>query len=126
MVSKASAVTRGNVALVGDASCTVDGIAGQGLSLAFLQAIQLAEAFSRGDLGPYAAAHAHIVRTPVRVTRLLLAMNASSMLRRKALRLFAANSGIFAKMISIHTLASSLDTLNTTEMLGLGWHVMWA
>jgi 2-polyprenyl-6-methoxyphenol hydroxylase-like FAD-dependent oxidoreductase len=126
MLSKAHAATRGNVALVGDASCTVDGIAGQGLSLAFQQAIELAEALSRGDLGHYAAAHARIARIPERTTRLLLAMNASSVLRRKALRLFAANPAIFARMISIHTGASSPDALNTSEMLGLGWRVMWA
>lgn len=126
MLSKARAVTHGNVALVGDASCTVDGIAGQGLSLAFQQALALAEALSRGGPAQYAAAHARIVRTPVRTTRLLLAMNASSTLRRKALRFFAANRAMFAKMISIHTSASSPDALNATEMLGLGWRVIWA
>ena len=125
-LSKARAVTSGNVSLVGDASCTVDGIAGQGLSLAFQQAIQLAESLSRGELEPYAAAHARIVRTPMLLTRLLLAMSASSLLRRKALRLFAANPGIFAKTISIHTGASSADGLKATEMLGLGWRVLWA
>lgn len=126
MLSKARAVTRENVALVGDASCTVDGVAGQGLSLAFQQAIKLADALSRGDLAQYRAAHSRIVRTPVRTTRLLLAMNTSSVLRRKALRLFAANAALFSKMISIHTGHSSPEALKPGDMLNLGWRVLWA
>jgi menaquinone-9 beta-reductase len=126
MLSRARAVTHGNVALLGDASCTVDGIAGQGLSLAFQQAIQLADALAREDLARYATAHARIARTPVRVTRLLLAMNASAALRRKALRLFAAKPALFAKLIAIHTGASSPEALSAAHVLNLGWRVMWA
>jgi menaquinone-9 beta-reductase len=125
-LSRARAVTRGNIALVGDASCTVDGIAGQGLSLALQQAIHLAEALARGELAHYAAAHSRITRTPVSVTRLLLAMNASSTLRRKVLRLFAARPALFSKMISIHTGASSPDALDAAAIVTLGWRVMWA
>ena len=126
MLRRARAVTRGNIGLAGDASCTVDGIAGQGLSLAFQQALQLAGALAHGDLSGYAAAHARIVRIPVRVTRLLLAMSASRVIRRKALRLFAANTALFSKMISVHTGASSPDALNATVMLNLGWRVILA
>lgn len=126
VLSSASAVTRGNVALVGDASCTVDGIAGQGLSLALQQAFHLAAALARGELANYAAAHSRITRTPVSVTRLLLAMNASSTLRRKVLRLFAARPALFSKMISIHTGASLPDALDAAALVTLGWRVMWA
>jgi len=126
MLSRARSVARGNVALVGDASCTVDGIAGQGLSLAFQQAIHLADALARGCLAKYAAAHRLIVRTPTRITRLLLAMNASSALRRKVLRLFAAQPALFSKMLSIHADESRTRALGVGETLNLGWRVMWA
>ncbi len=43
-------MVRNNVALVGDASCTVDGVSGQGLSLAFQQALALGDALAAGDL----------------------------------------------------------------------------
>ena len=49
------AVTRGRVALVGDASGTVDAVTGHGLSLSFQQAIPLAEAMRRGRSGPLSA-----------------------------------------------------------------------
>jgi flavin-dependent dehydrogenase len=125
-LGRALAAVRGNVALVGDASCTVDGIAGQGLSLAFQQALALGEAFAREDLGYYESAHQRITRPPMRMTRLLLAMDASSMLRRKVLRLFAARPALFSKMISIHTGESAPDSLNAPAVLNLGWRVLWA
>jgi len=125
-LSRARAVTKGNMALVGDASCTVDGIAGQGLSLAFQQAIHLAEALVCGELARYDAAHARLARTPILITRLLLAMNANSRFRSKVLRLMAQRPGLFAKMISIHTGEWSPEALPAAEMLRLGWQVMWA
>jgi menaquinone-9 beta-reductase len=127
LLQRARAVTRGHVALVGDASCTVDGIAGQGLSLAFGQAMCLAEALAQGgDLAPYEAAHRRLAQRPVLTTRLLLAMGAHSALRRKVLRLFAARPALFAKMISIHTGQRSPDALDVGELLSLGWRVIWA
>ena len=50
-------VYRDTVALVGDASGSVDAIAGAGLGLAFQQAEPLGEALARGDLALYASAH---------------------------------------------------------------------
>ena len=46
VLGRARAVVRRNVALVGDASCAIDGIAGKGLSLAFQQALALGAAFA--------------------------------------------------------------------------------
>ena len=126
LLSRARAVTHDNIALVGDASCTVDGIAGQGLSLAFRQALHLADVLSHGDLSSYESAHRRIIREPVRMTRLLLALNASAALRRRVLRLFAGKPALFAKMISAHTGASAPGALNAGALLELGWRVMWA
>src|ERR1017187_5940217 len=50
-------VWRGNVALVGDASGSVDAITGEGLGLLFQQAMALADALAAGDLNRYQAAH---------------------------------------------------------------------
>jgi len=49
-------VTRGRVALIGDASGSVDAVTGDGLCLLFQQAGALAAAFSVGDLANYTAA----------------------------------------------------------------------
>ncbi|HKV04911.1 MAG TPA: NAD(P)/FAD-dependent oxidoreductase [Candidatus Acidoferrales bacterium] len=125
-LSRARAVARGNVALVGDAACSVDAVSGQGLSLAFQQALHLADAMAHQDLSEYERAHLRIFRPAVRMTRLLLWMNASSALRRKVIRLFASRPGLFANMISVHTGESAPESFRAAEVLGLGWRVLWA
>lgn len=125
-LDRAHAAARGNVALVGDASCTVDGIAGQGMSLAFQQAVALADALARGNLPSYQSAHRRIARTATRITRLLLLLNASAAIRRKALRFFAAHPDAFAQMISIHAGETDPDALGAAEVAHLGWRVLWA
>jgi menaquinone-9 beta-reductase len=126
VLGRARAVARGNVALVGDASCAIDGIAGQGLGLAFQQALALGEALAREDLAGYAQAHREVTAMPVRMTRLLLLMNSSSWLRRKTLRFFANNPNAFAKMISLHTRAADARELKARVVAGLGWRILWA
>lgn len=116
---------RGRFALVGDASCSVDGIAGQGLSLAFQQAVSLAEALSAGDLSSYAAVHHRITENARRVTGLLLGMSCSPWIRRKVLRLFSSKPEIFSRMIALHASPTPGQTVGvgavlhlTLEMLG--------
>jgi flavin-dependent dehydrogenase len=48
------------VALVGDASGSVDAITGEGLCLLFQQAVALAAALEAGDLALYQAEHRRI------------------------------------------------------------------
>jgi flavin-dependent dehydrogenase len=125
-LGRARRVTRGTIALVGDASGTVDGIAGQGLSLAFQQAQALGEALGRGDLSHYESAHRRIMRNAARMTRLLLLMSASAAIRRKAMRLFAAHPAAFSNLISIHAGQAAPDALGAAEILDLGWRVLCA
>jgi flavin-dependent dehydrogenase len=123
---RASAVTRGNVALVGDASCAIDGIAGQGLSLAFQEAVCLGGALARNDLRGYETAHGSITSKAVRMTRLLLLMERSDWIRGKTLRLFASQPALFSKMMSIHTGAASTEALRAREIVDLGLRVLFA
>jgi len=55
-------ITTGNIALIGDASGSVDAITGDGLCLAFRQAIALADAIECGDLRLYEPAYRGIRR----------------------------------------------------------------
>ncbi len=52
-------VHRGRIALIGDASGSVDAITGEGMGLAFRQALALADALAADNLDQYQAAHAH-------------------------------------------------------------------
>ncbi len=95
-------VTRGNLALVGDASGYVDAITGEGLSLAFRQAEALAAALAAGDPRRYAAAHRRIGRLPDRMTRLLLAVERHPRLRRRTIRALAADPTLFDRLLALH------------------------
>ena len=114
------------VALVGDASCSVDGIAGHGLSLGLQQAIALADALFLGDLRFYRSAHTKIVSMPLRMTRLLLLMDASAWVRRKTLRLFESQPELFAKIISVHTSKPQDHAFDVREVFNLSWRVLRA
>ncbi|HEV7968073.1 MAG TPA: NAD(P)/FAD-dependent oxidoreductase [Candidatus Acidoferrales bacterium] len=115
------AVARGRVALIGDASGTVDAVTGHGLSLSFQQAIPLAEAMRRGDLAYYQRAHKKIAAVPITMTRLMLLMSRSDWIRRKTLRLFERTPGLFARLLAIHSEAVPLSSVEFAEIAGFGW-----
>ena len=102
MLERFGKVARGRTALVGDASFTVDGITGQGLSLAFQEAIYLGEALASENLASYEIAHRKIVTRPARMARLLLLLGRNDWLRRTVLRLLAKHPNLFAKLLSVH------------------------
>jgi menaquinone-9 beta-reductase len=96
------AVSRGNVALVGDASGSVDAITGDGLCLLFQHAAALAECFAAGSLQGYQAAHRRIGRRPGFMSRLMLLLDGRRMLRRSAMRLFEFEPALFARLLAVH------------------------
>ena len=102
MSSRLAAVTRGNVALLGDASGTIDAVTGEGLHLAFRQASALAEALAAGDLSPYSLAHRRMQRMPQLMARLLLLLDGNDRLRRTAFRSLAAVPSVFNSMLAFH------------------------
>ena len=118
-------VHRGHVALVGDASGTVDCITGEGLGLAFRQADLLADCLAQGDLPAYQRGHSALARRPALMARLLLALDAKSSLRKRAMRAFAANPNLFRRMVAMHV--GALSPLNVAASgLSLGWQMLLA
>jgi flavin-dependent dehydrogenase len=116
-----SAVTRGRVALIGDASGSVDAVTGHGLSLSFQQAIPLAEAMSRGDLTHYQDAHRKIAAVPILMTRLMLLMSENSWIRHRTIQLFQKSPALFSRLLAIHTESAPLSSVGVAEIAGLGW-----
>ena len=95
-------VTRGNIALIGDASGSVDAITGDGLALAFQQALALAEAISAGSLASYQQAHARISRRPRLMSHLLLLVDRHPALFARVLRAFSRRPSLFPELLSLH------------------------
>ena len=96
------AVSRGQVALVGDAAGYLDAITGEGLAVTLHESAALVAALVAGDLAPYAAAHRRINRLPNFMTSLVLALERRPRLRRRALRALAAEPALFARLLGIH------------------------
>jgi flavin-dependent dehydrogenase len=120
------AVARGRLALIGDASGTVDALTGHGLSLAFQQAIPLAEAMRSGDLAIYRSAHKKIAAVPNLMTRLMLLMSASNWIRGRTIRLFQDSPGLFSRLLAIHTGAAQLSSVGVGELASFGWQFLKA
>jgi flavin-dependent dehydrogenase len=113
------AVHSGNVALVGDASGGVDAITGEGLRLAFRQAITLADAMERGDLPSYARAHHQQARKPALMGDLLLTLARNDRLRTRSIRILAKRPQLFTRLLAAHTGQAALgDWLSAGAQLG--------
>ena len=95
-------VYRGNVALIGDASGSVDAITGEGVALSFNQAFALADALENGDLASYNAAHRSLARMPALMARAMLLMDNRPWLRARVIGLLASKPEIFSKLLSVH------------------------
>jgi len=118
-------VYRGNVILTGDASGSVDAITGEGLCLSFHQAIELAEALTKGNLASYQRAHQQIAKRPITMGRLLLLLDRYPSLRKRAFRGMAGEPSLFSRLLAAHLGEASPKFLAATS-LRLGWQFLTA
>ena len=95
-------VTHANIALLGDASGSVDAITGEGLALAFRQALLLAESLHAGGLALYESRHAATLALPQRMAALLLLLDRHPRLRARTLHAFAARPALFRELLAVH------------------------
>jgi flavin-dependent dehydrogenase len=116
-------VCRNNVALVGDASGSVDAITGEGTCLLFQQALALAAAMESGDLRLYRAAHRRVGRRPQIMASLMLSLDRQRLLRGRVLRALASQPGLFRGMLAMHV--GELSVLGfAANGLALGWRML--
>ena len=116
-------VWRGRVALVGDASGSVDAITGEGLCLLFQQSVALADALAAGDLASYGRAHRQIGRRPEIMAELMLLLTRRGRLRHRAIGAMAARPNLFAGMLATHVgEARPLQAL--AGGMALAWHMV--
>jgi len=118
-------VYRSNVALIGDASGSVDAITGEGLSLSFQQARALAHAMVTNDLAAYQKAHRQLARRPTFMARLLLLLDGRPRFRGRTFATFANHPEVFARLIAIHVGETSPAHFATTGAM-LGWRFLAA
>jgi flavin-dependent dehydrogenase len=116
-------VTRGNVALIGDASGSVDAISGEGLCLGFHQALALADAMERRDLSLYESAHRRLAMRPRFMADFMLSMDRSQWLRRRALPALASHPELFQGLLAMHVGAARKADF-AAHCVALGWRML--
>lgn len=112
-----------NLALLGDASGSVDSVTGLGLSMSFQQAVALGDALAREDLSLYSAAHHRLAKRPRVMESVMLAMDQRDKLRLRAIRTLEAEPAYFSSLLSVHTGAPALSFVLRAP-LALGWRFL--
>jgi flavin-dependent dehydrogenase len=118
-------VCRGNVALIGDASGSVDAITGEGLALSFRQATALAGALRANDIEGYQKEHRRLFRRPRLMGNLLLLLDRRSGLRRRSMRALEAAPQLFERLLGYH-LGESRPLELATAGAVFGWRFLAA
>jgi 2-polyprenyl-6-methoxyphenol hydroxylase-like FAD-dependent oxidoreductase len=119
-------VYKDRVALLGDASGSVDAVTGEGLCLAFQQAEALAQALRLGDLQQYAAWHRKISAKPRMMARLMLSMELHGEVQRRALAGLARRPQLFQALLEFHVGEITLPGLFSRHLLGFGFDFLTA
>jgi flavin-dependent dehydrogenase len=114
------------VALIGEASGAVDAITGEGLAMAFRQALALGPALASGDLSGYAQAHNKIMRLPSLMSSAMLLMDKSGWLRDRSLRALSRQPALFGRLLALHVGELRLKDFGASGLLDLGWRLLLA
>lgn len=122
---KLKRVCRANVALIGDASGAVDAVTGEGLSLAFGQALLLADCLREDNLNRYQKEHRRLAMRPLLMAKLMLTLDGRPRLQRRALQVFGRRPEIFRRMVALHVRALSPLHL-ALDGITLGWGLLTA
>lgn len=101
-----------NVVLAGDAAGSVDAITGQGMGLAFEQALALAEALKTGKLNRYERQFAAIMRRPMLMGAGLRLLGECGRASEVFIRLLAGKPAHFERLLSLHVGHSHYDRAN--------------
>jgi len=113
-------VQRDKVVLVGDASGSIDAITGEGMCLAFKQALALAAAVRAGDIRQYQALHRALMKRPQTMSSLMLTLERNRQIQRRALASLTRHPEIFESLLAIHVGASSFRELCSWRLLQFG------
>lgn len=118
-------VWRGNAALIGDASGTVDAITVEGLGLSFSQAVVLATCLRSGSLAGYQAAHRRLALRPLLMARLMLTLDNFPGIQQRTLQVFRKRPEVFRRLLALHVGTLSPFHL-ALDGLTLGWGLLTA
>uniref|UniRef100_E6PWQ3 Monooxygenase, FAD-binding n=1 Tax=mine drainage metagenome TaxID=410659 RepID=E6PWQ3_9ZZZZ len=117
----------GPVALLGDASGSADAVTGEGMAMAFRQALLLADCLADSPvpaaLERYNREHPAILKLPQTMAQVMLGMDRWPAFRRRAIGVLASEPKLFARMLGVHVGAESPAHFVATSGLDLAWRL---
>ncbi len=120
-------VAADRVALIGDASGSADAITGEGMAMAFRQALLLAESLATlpqpEALARYNRLHSAILRLPQRMAQVMLMMDRWPTLRRRAIHALETEPQLFARLLGVHVGAESMGHFVVTRGPRFAWRL---
>jgi flavin-dependent dehydrogenase len=119
-------VYKDGVALLGDASGSVDAVTGEGLCLAFKQADALAQALRADNLEQYAARHKEIGVKPHLMASLLLSLERHGEIQRRALASLSKRPQLFQSLLQFHVGETNFAGMLSRHLLGFGLDFLFA
>lgn len=114
-----------NIALIGDASGSVDAITGEGLALSFRQARALADSIERDDLQLYERTHESLFALPSRMAKLMLLLDRFPNLQPRIFTALASTPATFGKILASHVGYRSLPLTLLTEVPKVAWYFLF-
>jgi flavin-dependent dehydrogenase len=108
------------VALIGDASGSVDAITGEGICVSVKQARALAAAIDADNLEYYQREHRKLMKRPHTMSSLMLMLECNAELQRRVLAGLAHNPRMFQSLLAVHVGAAQLSHLWCWDLLRFG------
>ena len=119
----ASLPKHGRVALLGDASGSADAVTGEGMGIAFRQALLLAECIEAEDLARYNRLHPATLRLPQTMAKVMLLMDRRDDLRNRAIGMLVEEPKLFAHMLGVHLGSESMTRFVMERGLQMAWRL---
>lgn len=119
-------VTRGSIALIGEAAGSIDAVTGEGMALAFKQALVLGEALTRGDLEIYERKNRQIRRTPFAMSQLMVFLGRHPRLQSRIIQACAQDNALFSRLMDVHLGMRSPLSISPAILTSFGWNMVTA
>lgn len=117
-------VTRGSVALIGEAAGSIDAVTGEGLALAFKQALALGESLPQGDLEMYERKNRQVRRTPFAMSQFMVFLGRHPGLQARIIQACERDNSLFSHLMAVHLGMRSPLKISPASLTSFGWNMV--
>lgn len=115
-------VTRGSIALIGEAAGSIDAVTGEGLALTFQQAIALGESLPLGNAELYEAKNRQLGRIPFAMSKAMVFLGRHPRLQSRFIQASAKDPALFSDLMAVHLGMRSPFPLSAANLASFGWN----